>query len=99
MCFDETEIVPTVITNIKNEETQTMDFLYREKTFLARGHMTPAVWREIDPQRDFDKSTLDYPDVANDIPFEWIDVKQPNFDREMYKVFAVPDLRTEYECS
>ena len=96
VCFDETEIVPTVITNIKNEETQTMDFLYREKTFLARGHMTSAVWREIDPQRDFDKSTLDYPDVADDIPFEWIDGKQPNFDPETYKLFAVPDVRTEY---
>ena len=96
VCFDETHVVPTVITNIPSEEEEMMNVQYSEKTFLARGHMTSAVWKEIDPQREPDtKLELDYPEVAKDIPFEWIDGKQLD-DPEQYKIFALPDVRTEY---
>tara|TARA_B100001123_G_scaffold76715_1_gene86667 strand:- start:2806 stop:8760 length:5955 start_codon:yes stop_codon:yes gene_type:complete len=96
VCFDGTQVVPTVITNIENDEEEMMDVQYSEKKFLARGHMTSAVWKEIDPQREFENAAnLDYPEAAKDIPFEWIDGKQLD-DPEQQKMFSLPDVRTEY---
>ena len=95
VCTDGTSLEKMRITNIRNDEEDEMDFLYRDKPFLARGHMTSAIWKDIDPQQDYDlASELDYSDAASDIPFAWIDGKQ--LGDEERKFFETPDVRTEH---
>ena len=94
VCSDGTKIVPTRVSNIQSPEEERAKLLYQKKPFYARGHMTSAVWKDVDPQREAPELKLDYPDVAKEIPFAWIDGAQ--LEDEQRKIFAVPDVRTEY---
>jgi len=93
VCGDGTKIIPRTSKRITDDEKE-LDFLYRNKPFLARGHLTSAVWKEIDPERHYDGSLLDFPDAASEPPFKWVDGETlPDEER---KKFVTPDVRTEY---
>ena len=78
-----------------DEEEDRLDFLFRKRLFKARGHLTSAVWKEIDPEREYENAgELDYPECANSIPFAWADGTE--LTDEERAAFTAPDVRTEY---
>lgn len=92
--INETKIVSSFKKNAKTPEEEKMDFLYRNQLILARGHLVSAVWKEIDPEFNSEKTDLDYPQSINDPPFKWIDGEQlSDSDR---KKFAPPEIRTDF---
>ena len=90
---DGTKIVPAEIISPDDSESQELAFLYRNRPVMARGFLCSAVWRDIDPQRQWMES-LDFEKCRNEPPFNWPDGQLlPPSDRER---FAVPDVRSEF---
>ena len=77
----------SAVDSLVSEESS-LDFIYRDHSALARGHLCSAVWKDIDPQRASARATV--PDRA---PFVWAD--QSCVDESVRDSFAVPDARTE----
>ena len=71
-----------------------LEFLYRDKTVLARGHLCSAVWNQIDPERPHEKIQLDFPDAEKQIPFTWADGEL--LENPLKEFFTAPDVRTEF---
>ena len=91
---DITEIIESEATKDKRPEERKLEFLYRNRKFYARGHLTSAVWRDVDPEKNYDGHEIDYKERANDIPFAWADGELlSEEDRDM---FTQPDVRTDY---
>ncbi len=71
------------------EEDRSLALLYSERPALARGHLTGATWKEIDPQRPH--PTIQTP---SEPPFCWTDGEiLPQDERNK---FQYPDARTDY---
>lgn len=66
-------------------EDATLQFLYRERPSLARGHMCAVFWKDVDPEQCAGKSRIDFPSI-------WADCAS---DSECRK-FLAPDIRTEF---
>ena len=77
----------------RSGDDEELGFLYRNRRFYARGHLTSAVWRDVDPEGEYD-GQVDYQERADDIPFVWADgqLLSPQ-EREL---FTAPDVRTDY---
>ena len=79
--------------NVMDEEKQELEFLYRNRPAVARGHMCSAVWKEIDPLKDM-------PDCSEkkDVPFVWLEGEtvKKKYGEKVYDMFLVPDIRTEF---
>ncbi len=77
------------------DEDELLEFLYRNKNVLARGHLCSAVWRQIDPQiLPQITRPLDFPQSVESVPFVWQDGEiLPSADRNR---FSNPDVRTEF---
>ncbi len=71
-------------------EEQSLELLYRDRQSLARGHLTSAAWRSIDPERPHPTMPL-----PAEIPFRWTDGVAV-FDPPTLARFSPPDVRTEY---
>jgi hypothetical protein len=69
----------------KSMEDATLQFLYRERPSLARGHMCAAFWKDVDPEQHAVKSGMDFSSI-------WVDCAT---DIECRK-FLAPDIRTEF---
>ena len=89
----------TTLDPLEGEHTEQSDaekreaFVYRKKQSYGRGHMTSAVWRDIDPEIIPDDVAPESTFV-NDPPFKWVDgAILPSSDA---KKFARPDIRTEF---
>ena len=89
-------------TKITSEHTQGLasgdddenETLYRNKRALARGHMTSAVWRDVDPEATYSESGLDFPECESMPGFAWADrLSVPPNARQK---FTVCDARTEF---
>jgi hypothetical protein len=73
-------------------EDEEMDFLYRNKPVLARGHLCSAIWKEIDPVAFLDEEN------AEELPFGWPDgeIVRKRYGENTYIKFRRPDVRTEF---
>ena len=69
----------------ESEEDMTLQFLYRERPFLARGHMCASLWSDVDPEQHAAKSGLDFSSL-------WVD----GVTHEECHEFVAPDFRTEF---
>lgn len=89
------EIVPGLRRVPKNEEEEKLEFLYRHRPVLARGHLCSAMWKDIDPELQVPQGTkIDFSQCSDEPPFKWLDgdLVSPQ-DRVR---FYAPDVRTEF---
>ena len=75
-------------------DMQMTELLYKDRKSYARGHMTSAVWKEIDPEIVPENLKKRFPKAVNELGFSWAD-RETVPDKEA-KPFLAPDLRTEY---
>ena len=77
---------------LKDKEEEQISFLYRHQKSLAKGHMTGAMWQEIDPERPFNgkDSSLIPPDMSEQV-FE----KNKYTDKDV-ELFTNPHIRTDF---
>ena len=94
VCGSGTVLEPLEGERGEQSETEKKDaFVYRNRQSYGRGHMTSAVWRDIDPEMVPDGVAAKC-DPVDDPPFRWIDgAILPPGDAER---FARPDIRTEF---
>ncbi len=97
VCKGNTELTQGIRKKPAGSEEKTLDFLYRNRPILSRGHLCSAVWRDIDPQTP-KKCKLTYPECAGEIPFFWIDgpILTEYGLSEKQKHFSECDVRTEF---
>ena len=87
-CAGTTELAP--MTSAKKDTED----LYRKRQFFAKGHMTSAVWWDIDPENTTDELREEFESASKDIPFKWID--SDIIPESHVNKFSKPDVRTEY---
>lgn len=94
-CANGTRIVPGLEGVPRDAEERTLQFLYRDRPVLARGHLCSAVWRGIDPESSANRpNELDVETAAHIPPFAWGDAEViPVADRDR---FVCPDVRSEF---
>jgi hypothetical protein len=68
-------------------EAATLALLYSERRAFARGHLCAAVWRDVDPEREFIRERQMRP------PFTWLDGSL--LSSEIRERFSPADARTE----
>ncbi len=88
ICVNNTQIVPYG-ARPHSEEEREIEFLYRKRGILAKGHLCSAVWKKIDPEQP---PAQDSPCI--DIPFFWQDGDQLSENDRIS--FSPPDVRTEF---
>lgn len=70
------------------------EVLYRNKRALARGHMTSAVWRDVDPESEYSEDSIDFPECESMPGFTWAD--RMSVPAPMRQKFTACDARTEF---
>ncbi|MBU7017613.1 MAG: helicase, partial [Theionarchaea archaeon] len=92
-CSEGTQVIPgrKIFQAGKDKE---LEFLYRDRSVLARGHMCSAMWKEIDPERIPVSVEVDFPECLRKIPFSWCDGEL--LDENERELFCPADLRTEF---
>lgn len=94
-CSGRTRVVPGLESQPLDDEERTLQFLYRDRPVLARGHLCSAVWKDIDPEGGIDASIrLDNPEAVNLPPFLWADGEL--LGAEPRREFTSPSVRTEF---
>ena len=89
VCCRGTCIVPGFRTPSFSSDEDVAELVYGNRQFLAVGRLTSAVWKSIDPEKEWDG-----PIESRSPPFRWLDGDPlPEGDR---KRFYAPDVRTEY---
>ena len=89
VCCSGTELVPGFKTPSFSSDEDTAELVYRNKQFMAMGHLTSAIWKSIDPEKEWDGSAK-----SRSLPFRWLDGDLLSED-DMVR-FSAPDIRTEY---
>lgn len=94
LCDGNTRIVPGFQAPTASTGNDEADLIYKDRPFLAKGHLTSALWQSIDPEAD-PEEPVDVDDrAAKSPPFRWVDGDiLPEEDRVR---FSPPDVRTEY---
>lgn len=91
VCQAGTWLEPVRIAPGTHDEDARLDFLYRKRPVMARGHLCSAMWREIDPERPAHGDGRQQPEGP---PFTWVDgLLLPQEERVL---FSPPDVRTEF---
>ena len=93
VCKPGTKLIPMKETS-SDPESSKNDFLYRHRQFFARGHMTSAVWKKIDPEIIPDDLRKKFPESSSEPGFHWAD--SSIIPDEKVVPFLTSDLRTEY---
>ena len=93
-CCQGTRIVPGRGAGAASEDEKEDEVLYGKRESLARGHMTSAVWRDVDPETDHPGAGLDFPECAAQPGFAWADAVA--LPAESRAKFAACDARTEF---
>ncbi len=94
VCAEGTRIVPGRGTGAATEEERENEVVYGGKESLAKGHMTSAVWKDVDPEVNHPDAELDFPECAAQPGFSWADGELlPGPDRAR---FSSCDARTEF---
>ena len=97
VCKGNTRIAQGVRKKPAGREERVLEFLYRHRPILARGHLCSAIWKRIDPQIAGNYK-LTFPECASEIPFFWIDgslLTEYGLSEEK-KRFSECDVRTEF---
>lgn len=95
ICSGDTRLVPMTMSSVNSESSERDEVLYRNRKFFSKGHMTSAVWRDVDPQIFPDSGLKNrFQDACKKAPFRWIDGDMLP-DGEARR-FSKPDVRTEY---
>lgn len=90
VCSGNTRLIPMLGADGDDME----EMQYRNKPPFARGHMTSAVWWEVDPENLTDVDKVQFGEAAKHAPFHWTDGEVlPDVHSEL---FSKPHLRTEY---
>ena len=92
-CGEGTRLVPGIRRKPADWEEQKLEFLYRHRPVLARGHLCSAVWRDVDPENHPDYEP-DFKECLNEPPFTWPDGELLPADQR--RRFSPPDVRTEF---
>lgn len=83
---------PSPQTQAVESDDARLNFLYRNRPVLARGHLVSAIWRDIDPERTAPpEKERERPDSP---PFVWVDGAL--LDEQTRRHFSPPDVRTEF---
>jgi hypothetical protein len=94
VCDSDTKIIPLGAKNISKDDME-LHFLYRDKPILARGHMTSATWKDIDPEiTAMNSPSVDFPECLEEPGFKWIDADCVAETER--KKFLLPDVRTDF---
>ncbi|MGA2875822.1 MAG: DISARM system helicase DrmA, partial [Nitrososphaerales archaeon] len=95
VCGGGTRVVPGIRPPPKGDEEKTLEFLYRNRPVLAKGHLCSAVWRGIDSEAPPDGDVkIEFAACAKLPPFAWLDGEPLEAaDRD---VFSAPDVRTDF---
>ena len=94
LCAGDTKIVPGFRAPAPGFGDAAADLIYKNRPFLAKGHLVSVLWRDIDPERDEGAHAGVDAEAAASPPFRWADGDElPEADR---KRFSPPDVRTEY---
>ena len=89
---DDTDLIPMKSSLIQNDNDDMLKFLYRDKKFFAKGHMTSAVWENVDPEiSDVSEDSSKHPHEPG---FFWIDSEI--IPEDEVTPFLRPTVRTEY---
>jgi hypothetical protein len=89
ICLNGTNVVPQKSQLPQDKEELELDFLYRNKPVLAKGHLCSAIWKAVDPERP-QPSGCSY----REPPFYWVDGEALH---EVDRIrFTRPDVRTEF---
>lgn len=92
-CGDKTSVIP--MSESSEQDNKSFDeFHFRKRKFFARGHMTSAVWKDIDPEIIPDDLKEEFAESIKHPPFKWIDSEV--VPQESVEKFLKPDIRTEY---
>jgi len=95
VCGERTRLVPGVRRAPKWEDEQKLEFLHRHRPVLAKGHLSSAVWKDIDPENDVPNGVnVDLPECRNEPPFAWLDGNLLSTDQR--ELFSHADVRTEF---
>lgn len=95
VCGEGTQVVSGVRKGRDGLEEQTIEFLYRDRPVLARGHLCSAMWKDIDPENAPSAGImLDFPECHNEPVFAWIDGELLSVNDRAH--FSPPDVRTEF---
>ena len=70
------------------------EYLYRKKRAPARGHMTSAVWKDMDPEAGHAGARVDFPECKSLPGFAWAD--GASVPASVRKKFGGCDVRTEF---
>jgi len=89
-CQAGTGLVPYRLSPLR-PGSEPMEFLYREKPVLGRGHMCSAIWREIDPEASALRRKAHETGASDPL---WPDGGA--IDPEIRNRFSPPDVRTEF---
>lgn len=92
VCVGGAKIIPMRDNVLSHDEETEMQ--YRGREFLARGHMTSAMWKDIDPEIACSDKTLDFSECKSQPGFFWIDGELLN-DTDCAR-FSNCDVRTEF---
>jgi hypothetical protein len=94
VCEGSTRVIPTFSRKgSTDKDEEVLNFLYRERAVKARGFLCSAMWKEIDPEREFN-GELDFPRCKMEPPFYWVDGEI--LDEETRRRFTCPDVRSEF---
>ena len=94
VCSGDTKLVQGFRAPSLSSKDAESDLVYRGRPFLAKGHLTSALWKDVDPERDPCDAGISESDAAEYPPFRWTDGDRlPAADRDL---FSPPDVRTEY---
>jgi len=94
VCNENAEIVRQG-SDSKLADYMKLQFQYENRPVYARGHLTSALWKDIDPEiMPTAKPELDFEDVLHQPGFSWIDGQ--GLRDEDRKKFETSDVRTEY---
>lgn len=91
LCAGSTKLIPMS----SSTDTDSHDeFVFRKRKFYARGHMTSAVWWDVDPENIPDGADKEFGEAKESPPFKWLDGEiVPKEDAEK---FSRPHIRTEF---
>ena len=87
------------LTQIYEGEDEELNFIYRNRPVLARGHMCSAIWKKLDYVDEF-KSTVLWPD-GDHFDKKTIEFKTPDIRSEFTPIYPIPspsfNLPNEYQ--
>ena len=89
VCCRGTGLVPGFRTPSFSSDEAVAELVYRNRQFMAVGRLTSAVWKSIDPEKEWDG-----PAKSRSPPFRWLD--GDSLSEEDMARFSAPDVRTEY---